>query len=274
MKSHKIKRNLSLLSAAVFVLLCAASCAGGKDTTNKTTEAISEETTEGVSEIIADGILIVGTGMDAAPFTYADENTYPAGFDIAMVNLIGARLGVDCVIEPADKNEPVSSMGKYIEVVISALPIDDANDSVDFSKAYYTSKQAVLVAASNKDITSAKALDGKNVGVRPGQEVSLTQQKITAKTKAYGDSTAAVKDLVDGKLDAVIADKAVAAALVKDNAKTVKIASGVKIADVGYGIALPKGDTALANAINGAIDAIIADTQGGAYNSIIKQFLV
>lgn len=268
-----IKRCLSLALTAVLVLLSASSCADG-EITDKTTEALTEEeTTEEISAVIADGILFVGTGMTAAPFTYGDENDYPAGFDIAMINLIGLRLGVDAVIEPADKNNPISSMGKFIEVVISALPIDKSNKSVDFSKAYYTSKQAVLVTAGNNDITSAKSLDGKNVGVRPGGSTTLKEQKINAKAKEYGDCNAAVKDLADGKLDAVIVDKAIAAALIKDNSKKIKAADGVKIADVGYGIALPKGDAALARAINKAIDEVIADEQGGAYKSIIKQFL-
>lgn len=268
-----IKRFLSLASVAVFVLLSLSSCADGEDTNQKAESVTEEETTEEISAVIADGILFVGTNMTAAPFTYGDENNYPAGFDISMINLIAMRLGVDAVIELADKNNPVSSMGKYIEVVISALPVDASNKSVDFSKPYYISKQAVLVAAGNDDITSAKSLDNQNVGVRPGGALTLKEQKINAKAKEYGDCSAAVKDLTDGKLDAVIVDKAIAAALIKENGKKIKTADGVKLADVGYGIALPKGDAALARAINKTIDEVIADEQGGAYNSIKKQFL-
>lgn len=272
----KLKRFTSFVLSAFLICLCLVSCADGGSGGNegKTTEPNSEEETkQAVSPVIADGIMIVGTGMSAAPFTFGDENGYPAGFDIAMINLIGSRLGVDAVIEPADKDDPISSLGSFIEVVISALPIDESNDKVDFSKAYHTSKQVALVASGIDDITSAKSLGGKNVGARPGYGPLLAAQEVDAKVKEYGDSKAAAKDLIDGKLDAVIVDKSIANALLKEHGSKLKAADGVKLEDVGYGIALPKGDKALAAAVNDAIDKIISDEQGGAYKNINKQFL-
>ena len=61
--------------------------------------------------------------------------------------------------------------------------------------------------------------------------------------------------------------------MLKEHGSKLKAADGVKLEDVGYGIALPKGDKALAAAVNDAIDKIISDEQGGAYKNINKQFL-
>jgi ABC-type amino acid transport substrate-binding protein len=85
---------------------------------------------------------------------------------------------------------------------------------------------------------------------------------------AYDDGATAVQALLNGQVDAVVIDSAPAQEYVKAN-------PGLKILDTeytneDYAIGVAKGNTALLDAINGALSELKAD---GTVQSIIDKYI-
>ena len=85
---------------------------------------------------------------------------------------------------------------------------------------------------------------------------------------AYDDGIVAVQDLLNGKVDAVVIDKAPAQEFVAANPGLVIL--DTEYANEDYAIGVAKGNTALLDAINGALKELIDD---GTVQSIIDKYI-
>ena len=85
----------------------------------------------------------------------------------------------------------------------------------------------------------------------------------------YNKAVDAVNDLIGGRLDAVIVDKNPALVFAD------KFSDQIQYMDFSfepedYAIALPKGDTALADAVNGALAELKSD---GTFDELVSQYI-
>ena len=85
---------------------------------------------------------------------------------------------------------------------------------------------------------------------------------------AYDDGIVAVQDLLNGKVDAVVIDKAPAQEFVAANPGLVIL--DTEYANEDYAIGVAKGNTALLDAINTALQELIDD---GTVQSIIDKYI-
>ncbi len=257
-----LKITALLLSAAA-AISCLAACTkedAAKDNSETATEqsAKAEKTTAANSPALTDGALTVAVFTAVAPYGYPDDNGYPDGFDISFANLLGAKLGVDTVIENVKGDELLTSFTSYIELAVCAIAKGAKGDGVAFSKPYYTAQQTVLVKSDSK-ISDTESLKGKTVGIRQGTEENYKQQKLTeVKQTSFSDLSLAVESLKAGTIDALIVDSNMAAGLTSgsNGLRTVK---AIKFTDISYVVAMPEGDVALEKAVNDAIARIISD---------------
>lgn len=274
--------TMSLLTACGST---AASTDEAAETTEATeaTEASADETAEAEtpveeaaeaaeSEALADGVLTVGTNAELPPFEYVDDNGEPDGFDIALCKAIGEKLGVEVKVENMEFASLVSSIGSKIDIAAAGMTVtDERKESVDFSNSYYEAVQYVIVSADS-DIATADDLKDKTIGVQLGTTGDFIAEEYTSNVAQYNKAVDAVNDLVNGKVDVVIIDKNPALVFETKFEGKVKAIEGAQFGfeTEEYAIALPKGDTALADAVNGAIDELKAD---GTFDELVKTYI-
>lgn len=217
------------------------------------------------ARIQAAGKLTVGTSADYPPFSYYDENFKLTGFDIALIQEIGRRLGVEVQIRDYafDGLAEALALGQ-IDTAIAAISVTPEREAeAAFSNIYYVGEDAVLARKDAKQIT-AKTLEDLSdvkVGVQSGSiyETWAQQELVEAGLLAernllvYAQIDQAVKDVKNKRINAVILDKAPAQAFVKQGG--VKIIGG-GLSKQRFAIAMPIGSENLRNQINGVLAAL------------------
>ncbi len=290
-----MKKFFALLLAAVMTMSLLTAC--GSSETAQTTEdaetadaAVQEETTDAaetetadaaeteeaeqaVSEALADGVLTVGTNAEFPPFEYVDDNGEPDGFDIALIKAIGEKLGVEVEVENMEFASLVSSIGSKIDVSIAGMTVtDERKETVDFSDSYYEAVQYVILPEGS-EIATADDLVGKTIGVQLGTTGDFIATDIEGTTvQQYNKAVDAVNDLINGRVDCVIIDKNPALVFESKFEGQVTALEGAQFdfETEEYAIAMPKGDTALVDAVNAALAEIKAD---GTFDELVKTYI-
>ncbi|MCI8925735.1 MAG: basic amino acid ABC transporter substrate-binding protein [Lachnospiraceae bacterium] len=295
-----MKKLLSALLAAVMVMGLLTACGGSDASGNETQDATAPETNEeaapevqeeaepveegaekesadadaAVSEVLADGVLTVGTNAEFPPFEYVDDNGEPDGFDIALIKAIGEKLGVTVEVENMEFEALVSAIGSKIDLAIAGMTVtDERQASVDFSNPYYDALQYVIVPEGS-EIASFDDLAGKNIGVQLGTtgDFIASDDVEGANVSQYNKGVDAVNDLLNGRVDCVIIDKNPAQVFETQFSGQIKALDGAQFGfEVeNYAIALPKGDAALAQQVNKALEEIKAD---GTFDQLVADYI-
>lgn len=282
-----MKKLLALLLAAVMTMSLLTAC-GSSETTadagNEETQAEAGNEEANVEEAadaasaetaaLSDGVLIVGTNAEFPPFEYVDDNGEPDGFDIALIKAIGEKLGVEVEVENMEFASLVSSIGSKIDVAIAGMTVtEERQQSVDFSDAYYEAVQYVILPVDS-EIATAQDLEGKTIGVQLGTtgDFIATDDIADTTVNQYNKGVDAVNDLINGRVDCVIIDKNPALVFASKFEGQLIALDGAQF-DFGteeYAIAMPKGDTALAEQINAALAEIKAD---GTFDELVKTYI-
>ena len=243
----KMKKFVSLLLAMLLVASLAA-CGSKTDDNNG-----------------KDNTLVMGTSADYAPFEfmYKGENgtMQYGGIDVSVGQYIAENMGKELKVENMafDYLLPALVKGDF-DIVISAMEVDEKSlQSADFSDPYYTDlPPAILVKASNA--ASYKTLAdfaGKSVAAQTGTtKLDIVNDQLTgANAVPLQLVTDMVNELVNGKVDAIVVDGAVAKQYAETNKDLVIADASSELgAAQPYCVAVAKGDPkGLLPAINAAI---------------------
>lgn len=234
--------------------------------------AMSTLTACGSKSALSDGTLTVGTNAEFPPFEYVGDNGEPDGFDMALIRAIGEKLGVEVVVENMEFASLVASIGSKIDVAIAGMTVtDERKESVDFSNSYYEAVQYVILPVDSEIVTAAD-LEGKTIGVQLGTTGDFIAEELTENVFQYNKAVDAVNDLINGRVDCVIIDKNPALVFEGKFEGQVVAVDGVQFEfEVEeYAIALPKGDSELAEKINSALEEIKAD---GTFDELVKTYI-
>ena len=301
-----MKKLLAVLLTAAMTMAMLTACGSSTeatDTTTETTEAEADTTTDGaaveetaeaadaaeetadaaeetadteaaVSEALADGMLTAGTNAEFPPFEYVGDDGEADGFDIALIKAIGEKLGVDVQVDNMEFASLVSSIGNKIDVAGMTIT-DERKEAVDFSEPYYEAVQYVLLPEGS-EIATAEDLKNKTIGVQLGTTGDFIASDIEGTTvNTYNKGVDAVNDLINGRVDCVIIDKNPALVFeskFQDDGSKITAVDGAQFEfePEYYAIAVPKGDTALVDAINKAIEELKAD---GTFDELVKTYI-
>ncbi|GLS29268.1 polar amino acid transport system substrate-binding protein [Mesorhizobium albiziae] len=219
----------------------------------------------------------IGTEGAYPPFNTLTADGKLEGFDIDIANALCAQLKAECelVTQDWDGIIPALQAGKYDAIIASMSITEERKEKVDFTNKYYTTPLSVVALKDSAlTATEPEALAGKTVGAQAGTTQSIYADehyaKAGAEVKSYPTQEEAVQDLINGRLDAVISDKFVLVEWMKNAGKDCcKMIGDVKGTETEAGIAVRKGDDALREKLNGAIDAIVAD---GTYGKIVAKY--
>ena len=245
-----MKKFVSLLLALLMVASLAACGKKADDSNNNSNESKT---------------LVMGTSADYAPFEfmYKGENgtMQYGGIDVSVGQYIAENMGKELKVENMafDYLLPALVKGDF-DIVISAMEVDEKRlQSADFSDPYYTDlPPAILVKASNA--ASYKTLAdfaGKSVAAQTGTtKLDIVNDQLTgANAVPLQLVTDMVNELVNGKVDAIVVDGAVAKQYAETNKDLVIADASSELgAAQPYCVAVAKGDPkGLLPAINAAI---------------------
>ena len=245
-----------------------------EETQTEDTEKAQTESAGEISQVLEDGKLTVGTNAEGPPFEFVDDNGEPDGFDVALIKAIGEKLGVEVEIENMEFDALVASIGNKIDVAIAGMTItDERKENADFSDPYYDALQYVILPEGS-EIATFDDLAGKTIGVQLGTtgDFIASDDVDGAEVKQYNKGVDAVNDLINGRLDCVIIDKNPALVFAGKFEGQLTAVDGEQL-DFGvenYAIAMPKGDTALAAQINGALKELKED---GTFDELVKKYI-
>ncbi len=204
--------------------------------------------------------VIVGTDATFPPFEMVDETTKEyIGFDMDLIRAIAIEAGLDIVIESKPFDIVLSDLELCkIDIAIAAITItDERKTKFLFSEPYVDAGQIITVKAGNTSITGKADLSGKIIGAQLGTTGEIEAKAIEGvEYKPYDTYDLAFLDLINGQIDAVIADNPTALGFIEMNPGKLMTVGEVFTSEF-YGIAICKDRQDLLDKINPALNAVI-----------------
>ena len=260
-----IKKVFTFALAGALSISMLAGC--GSSSNESTTSESKEDTS--LTDVQAAGHFTLGLDADFAPMGFTDDNGEIVGFDIDLAKAVGEKMGVDVEVKPIDwdsKDMELSS-GK-IDVIWNGFSItDERRQEVLFSNPYLSTKQSIVVKKGS-DITKKADLADKKIALQDGSTSEDALKADTATYESVGDdnisrfkeNSQVLMEVDSGRADAAVIDEVfVRYYLQKENLldKYTVLEEGFDEED--YGVGGRKGDYALMEAINKALDECKAD---------------
>ena len=282
MKNLKKLALLGLTAAMSLSLL--AGCGGTTGSaetpaTNSETPAVESSTpaAEGEFTTVEAGKLHMSTNAAFPPYEMIKDDGTFEGIDVEVAAAIAEELGLELVVDDMGFDAALlAAQNGQSDMVMAGVTVTEERQAVmDFSESYATGVQVVIV----KEDSPIQTVDDLATAEMIGTQVATTGYIYCSDTPenggygedhvtAYESGALAVQALINGKVDAVVIDNAPAQEFVAAN-------EGLKILDTefaveDYAIGVKKGNTALLDAINGALNKLIED---GTVQSIVDKYI-
>jgi len=251
----RISRRLAMAaSAAVFALMATTAMAEGEK-------------------------IVIGTEGAYPPFNNLESDGSLTGFDIDIAKALCEEMKAECTFVTQDWDGIIPALiSKKFDAIIASMSITaERKEKVDFTNKYYNTPPAIVVP-KDSPITEATedALDGKTLGAQSATTHSNYAEAHMKKSelKLYPTSEEYKLDIANGRIDGVVDDIVVLSEWLKTaDGACCKLLGALPIDPVingeGAGIAIRKGDDALREKFNAAIDAI---RKSGKYKEINDKY--
>lgn len=213
----------------------------------------------------------MATNATFPPYEMTTDAGTIEGIDVDTAQAIAEKLGLELQIDDMDFDAALLSVqqGKA-DIAMAGITVTDERMAVmSFSDSYATGIQSVIVPEGS-DIASVDDLAGKKIGTQRGTTGYLYCSDDFGEDAvvAYDNGLTAVQALNNGQVDAVVIDNEPANAYVESN-------PGLKILDTSYAeedyaIGMAKGNTALLEAVNAALEELKAD---GTLQAIVDKYI-
>ena len=254
-----MKKMIAAILATLMLATCLAGCTSPDPTDAETGVSTNEK-----------GKLIMSTNAEFPPYEMTTDDGGFEGIDIEIAKAIADKLGLELVIDDMGFDAAMQAVQNgQSDICMAGLTVDEDRLKVmDFSVTYATGKQVIIVKEGS-DVTLDN-LGEKLIGTQKAttSNIYCTDDYGEDHVVGYDSSITAVQALVNGQVDCVVVDNAPAQELVKANPGLVILETEYVTED--YAIAVDKGNTQLLNAINEALNALIAD---GTVQDIINKYI-
>ena len=275
-----MKKITALLLGAVMALSLAA-CGGSASSAAASSAASSEaasseaaasETTEiAALTTVNAGKLTMSTNAAFPPYEMTTDAGELEGIDVEIAGAIADKLGLELQIDDMDFDAALlaAQQGKSDMVMAGVTVNDERKQVMDFSNTYASGVQVVIVKEGS-DIATVDDLAGHMIGTQRGTTgyIYCSDDFGEDSVTAYDDGLTAVQALNNGQVDCVVIDSAPAKEFVAANEGLVILDTEYAVED--YAIGMAKGNTALVEAVNGALDELKAD---GTIDAILAKYI-
>ena len=257
-----MKKIIAIVLAALMVCAMLAGCGGKEEAGLKTVES---------------GKLIMATNAAFPPYEFIEGNEI-VGIDAEIAGAIADKLGLKLQIEDMEFDAIIESVksGKADIGLAGMTVTPDRAEEVNFTATYATGVQVVIVTEDSA-ITSVDDLFAEGASHVIGVQRNTTGDLYStwdledaglATIERYSKGADAVQALITGKVDCVVIDNEPAKAFVEANEGLVILDTQYAVED--YAAAMSKDNEALYQAVNAALEELIAD---GTVASIIEKYI-
>lgn len=275
-----MKKITALLLGAVMALSLAA-CGGSASSAAASSAASSEaasseaaasETTETAAlTTVNAGKLTMSTNAAFPPYEMTTDAGELEGIDVEIAGAIADKLGLELQIDDMDFDAALlaAQQGKSDMVMAGVTVNDERKQVMDFSNTYASGVQVVIVKEGS-DIATVDDLAGHMIGTQRGTTgyIYCSDDFGEDSVTAYDNGLTAVQALNNGQVDCVVIDSAPAKEFVAANEGLVILDTEYAVED--YAIGMAKGNTALVEAVNGALAELKAD---GTIDAILAKYI-
>ncbi|WP_409469750.1 ABC transporter substrate-binding protein [Streptomyces sp. HC307] len=265
---------------------------GGSDSTDTATTAAAPLADKLPKEIRDKGVIKVGSDIAYAPVEFKDSSGKTVGIDPDIAAAMGKQLGVTFQFENGTFDTLITGLrSKRYDIAMSAMTdtkdrqegIDSdtgkkVGEGVDFVDYFTAGVSIYTKKGDDQGIKTWSDLCGKKIVVQRGtvsEDLAKAEAKKCPKGKklsieAFDNDQQAQTRLRAGGADAGSSDFPVAAYAVQTSGggKDFQLV-GEQVEAAPYGIAVAKNNTQLRDALQAALDAIIAN---GEYDKIIEKW--
>lgn len=226
---------------------------------------------------VTPGKLTMSTNASFPPYEMVADDGSFEGIDIEVAGAIAEKLGLELQVDDMgfDAALQAAQTGKSDMVMAGVTVTEERQAVMDFSNSYANGVQVVIVKEGSPIQTVDDLANANMIGCQMGT-TGYTFCSDTPENGGFGedhvtpydDGAAAVQALMNGQIDAVVIDNKPAQEYVVAN-------PGLKILDgdftnEDYAIGVAKGNTALLDAINGALEEL---TNDGTIQSIVDKYI-
>jgi polar amino acid transport system substrate-binding protein len=259
-----------------------SSSGGGSPAPSSGKSGTSDSCSVDKLNLVTSGTLTVATDQPAYdPWFSNNDPSNGKGFESAVAYAVAKKLGfskqqVKWVVEPFNKSYAPGR--KDFDFDINQISITPARAKVvDFSTGYYRAAQAVIVMNNSKyaHVSTLAGLKGAHIGAQIGTTSLLAAQddiKPSSQVAVFDDTNAAKQALLNGQVDAIVADLPTAFYITAAQIKGSKILGQFQTTSghpEEFGALFEKG-----NPLVGCVDkAIGALKRNGTLHRIEKQWL-
>ena len=226
---------------------------------------------------VEEGKLIMATNASFPPYEFYEGDTI-VGIDAEIAGAIAEKLGLELVIDDMEFDSIIEAVkGGKADIGLAGMTVtDERAEIVNFTASYATGVQVIIVAEGSA-ITSVDDLFAEGASTLIGVQRNTTGDLYTtwdlednglATIMRYSKGAEAIQALLTGKVDCVVIDNEPAKAFVAENEGLVILDTEYAVED--YAAAMSKGNEDLFNAVNAALEELIAD---GTVQSIVDKYI-
>ncbi|WP_214367924.1 ABC transporter substrate-binding protein [Pseudonocardia sp. H11422] len=230
--------------------------------------------------VSADGKIVFGTDAASPPNEFVDtDGSTIVGMGVDLGTAIAQKLGLGAEFQKSASPEVIPGVqsGRY-ELGMSSLTISDGRlRSVDMI-SYFSAGTSLATRSGNPDRVTVDTLCGRAIGVLAG---TVQVEDLAERTASCVDNgkapiqvielqqqTDVTPALTSNRIVGMLADGPVVAYAVQTAGNQLQVV-GPQYDTAPYGIVLAKNQPGFASAVQGAVQALIAD---GSYEAILDKW--
>lgn len=276
-----MKKILAIMLSLIMVVGLFAACGNNNATEPQGTEpqvttapqATDPEPATPAFTTVNEGKLTMATNAFFAPYEYYEGDKI-VGIDAEIAAAIAEKLGLELQIDNMEFDTIITAVATgAADFGLAGMTITPKRlEEVDFSISYANGKQVVIVKEGSA-ITSADDLGAEGATYKIGVQLGTTGDTYASgdfegRVTQYNNGNQAVLALQSGDVDCVIIDNEPAKALVAANEGLTILETAY--ADEDYAACFAKGNNALLEAVNTAIEELTMD---GTIDAIIAKYI-
>ena len=227
---------------------------------------------DALADITSAGVIKVGIFEDFPPFASLNAGMKVEGYDTEVADKLAAALGVkvELVGITGQNRIPFLTEGK-VDLLLSIGYSDERAQVVDYTDAYAPYYIAVMGA---KDLAVAGPADlaGQTIAVNRGTLEDTEVTKVApegADIQRYSDYNGVISAFLSGQASLMVVGNDVGATILAKNPAIEPVEKFLLLSSPSQ-MAVKKGETALRDALNGALIAMKAD---GSLNELAVKWL-
>lgn len=211
------------------------------------------------------GVFVLGLDDSFPPLGFRNEDNEIVGYDIDIATEVCKRLGVTLKCQPIDwaaKEQELNT--KNIDCIWNGFTMTpEREEALSFTTPYLNNAQAVIVR-TDSGIKTLADLKGKVLGLQAGSSAAdaldaATDLKASLKNVVeFKDNLTALMDLEIKGVDGVVMDIVVGNYSIATTGKPFVTLSETLTPEY-YGVGFRKGDVKLRDAVQAAMEAMVAD---------------